>query len=390
MKSTGTYPTALIICFAIISETHGINSRAVTIVAASFLQLPFQKDLTTKTINMYRRFLNDSDYLSLLTPEALSQITRNDTGRFIQAEEAAEMSIVEYLSENYEVIQELNRGKYIAEYDRRITFPVGAHIYLENRIYEVTQSISGYKVPSLVEYWEEHPDTNLDMETINNYSQFETYYKGNIVKYNDILYMCLQDNGYKFDNIRIPLVSGWLEAYYFDWEPVEYNLWDVVRYEGVFYTLMSLDSFDNNITPLESENWGAIADYDSSYNQYELNGHEYVVYEGKVFYPELDVNSDIPEVGKNLSLHDPRNYNLKKHMLRLAVYELTKLIAPNNVSVVRLRDYEDSMKWLNDAAKLRLNPQIPRRLAEDKKPVMDWQLATFQTSYDPYKNPWLT
>ena len=87
---------------------------------------------------MYRRFLNDSDYLSLLTPEALSQITRNDSGRFIQAEEAAEMSIVEYLSENYEVIQELNRGKYIAEYDRRITFPVGAHIYLENRIYEVT------------------------------------------------------------------------------------------------------------------------------------------------------------------------------------------------------------------------------------------------------------
>ena len=79
---------------------------------------------------------------------------------------------------------------------------------------------------------------------------------------------------------------------------MEYNLWDVVSYEGVFYTLMSLDNFDNNITPLESENWGAIADYDSNYNQYELNGHEYVVYEGKVFYPELDVNSDIPEVGK--------------------------------------------------------------------------------------------
>lgn len=339
---------------------------------------------------MYRRFLNDSDYLSLLTPEALSQITRNDTGRFTQAEEAAEMSVVEYLSENYEVVQELNRGKYIAEYDRRITFPVGAHIYLENRIYEVTQSISGYKAPSLVEYWEEHLDMNLDVDTINNYSQFGTYYKGNIVKYNEILYICLQDNGYKFNNIRIPLVNGWLETHYFDWEPVEYNLWDVVSYEGIFYTLMSLDNFDNNITPLESENWGAIADYDSSYNQYELNGHEYVVYEGKVFYPELDVNSDIPEVGKNLSLHDPRNYNLKKHMLRLAVYELTKLIAPNNVSVVRLRDYEDSMKWLNDASKLRLNPQISRRLAEDKKPVMDWQLATFQTSYDPYKNPWLT
>ena len=75
-------------------------------------------------------------------------------------------------------------------------------------------------------------------------------------------------------------------------------------------------------------------------------------------------------------------------MIRLAVYELTKLIAPNNVSVVRMRDYEDSMKWLNDASKLRINPQIPRKIAEDNKPVTDWQMATFQTSYDPYKNPW--
>ena len=84
-----------------------------------------------------------------------------------------------------------------------------------------------------------------------------------------------------------------------------------------------------------------------------------------------------------------RNYNLKKHMVRLAVYELTKLIAPNNVSAVRMRDYEDSMKWLNDAAKLRLNPQIPRKVDETKKPVTDWQLATFQNDYDPYRNPWM-
>ena len=118
-------------------------------------------------------------------------------------------------------------------------------------------------------------------------------------------------------------------------------------------------------------------------------GVEYVVYDGRVFYPETDVNADTPQVGQNLSLHDPRNYNLKKHMVRLAIYELTKLIAPNNVSVVRMRDYEDSMKWLNDAAKLRLNPQIPRKVDDSKKPVTDWQLATFQTDYDPYKNPWM-
>jgi hypothetical protein len=163
-----------------------------------------------------------------------------------------------------------------------------------------------------------------------------------------------------------------------------------VKFDKAFYTLLSLENFDNNINPFESDNWGAIADYSPEHNEYELSEHEYVVYKGKVYYPETDVNADVPEIAKNLSPYDPRNNNLKKHFVRLAAYELAKLIAPNNVSLVRIRDYEDSMKWLSDTSKLKLNPQIPRKLAEDKKPVTDWQMATFQTDYDPYKNPWLT
>jgi hypothetical protein len=79
----------------------------------------------------------------------------------------------------------------------------------------------------------------------------------------------------------------------------------------------------------------------------------------------------------------------KRSIWCAAVYELTKLIVPNNVSAVRMRDYEDSMKWLNDAAKVRLNPLIPRKVDGTKKPVTDWQLATFQNDYDPYRNPWM-
>lgn len=339
---------------------------------------------------MYRRFLNNNDYLSIITPEALAQITRNNTERLIQAEESAEISIIEYLSENYMIEQELNKGKYIAGYDRQITYPVGTHIYFQGQIHEVIQSISGYKKPALSEYWQEYIDINLNIENIDKYSQFNTYYQGNIAIYNNVPYICVEENGYKFQDIRIPMTHGWLEAPYTEWLPVEYELWDVVTYNGVFYTLISHEKFDNNNDPPNSDNWGAIADYSSDYNEYELSGHEYVVYEEKVFYPEIDPNSDLPKVGKNLFQHDPRNFNIKKHLIRLAMYELTKLIAPNNVSAIRMKDYEDSMKWLNDAAKLKLNPQIPRKLAEDNKPVMDWQLATFQTDYDPYKNPWLT
>lgn len=339
---------------------------------------------------MYRRFLNDTDYLSIITADALAQMTRGNHDRFIQAEESAEMSIVEHLSENYEIERELNKGKYIAEYDRRITFPVGAHIYHEGTICEVIRSISGYKAPAVKTYWQEHVDVNLDLATVAAYSQFGTYYPNDLVTYNGVPYLCVAENGYKFGDIRIPTVEGWLEAEYTPWQPVEYRLWDVVEFEGAFYTLMTAEGFDNNLTPLESDCWGAIADYDPAYNGYEFSEHEYVVYESRVFYPGTDVNADLPERGVNLTPHDPRNYNLKKHMVRLALYELTKLIAPNNVSVVRMRDYEDSMKWLSDAAKLRLNPQIPRKLDETKKPVTDWQMATFQTDYDPYKNPWMT
>ena len=103
---------------------------------------------------MYRRFLNNNDYLGIITQEALAQLTRGNDGRFVQAEESAEISIVEYLSENYEVEKELARGKYIAEYDRRITYPVGVHIYFEGQIHEVIRSISGYRKPSTVIYWD--------------------------------------------------------------------------------------------------------------------------------------------------------------------------------------------------------------------------------------------
>lgn len=338
---------------------------------------------------MYRRFLNNNDYLAVITPEALSQLTRGNDERFAQAEEAAEISMIEYLSENYEIEKEFAKGKYIAAYDRRITYPVGVHIYFDGQIHQVIRSICGYRQPATTAYWEETTDT-IQPENIPQYSQFATYYPGNAVVYNDVPYVCLAENGYKFGNIRIPMVFGWMEVQTAAWQPIDYRLWDVVEYQDGFYTLVSLDDFDNNIDPLQSGNWGAIADYDPEYNTYELSGNEYVVYEGRVFCPEIDVNADIPVVGTNLALHDPRNYNLKKHMVRLAIYELTKQIAPNNVSVVRMRDYEDSMKWLNDASKLRINPQIPRRLGEDKKPVTDWQMATFQTDYDPYKNPWLT
>lgn len=133
------------------------------------------------------------------------------------------------------------------------------------------------------------------------------------MNYNGVVYLCLSENGYKFDDIRIPMVGGWIEAETTLWQPIDYPLWAVVEYDGAFYTLMTLDGFDNNIDPLTSDCWGAIADYDSAYNDYELSDHEYVVYGGRVFYLETDVNADVPELSNNLSryLYDNGIYKIE-------------------------------------------------------------------------------
>lgn len=337
---------------------------------------------------MYRRFLNNKDYLSVITKEALMQLTRNDDDRFAQAEEAAEMSIREYLSENYEIEQELYKGKFIAQYERSIGFPRGVYIYYNDEICEVIRPISGYLTPTNHIYWEEYFESKPS-KVVEHYSQFNTYYPSDLVSYNDVIYKCLLENGYKFNNIRIPMVNGWHEAQTTKWEPKVYALWDVVKFNERFFTLMTIENFNEKLDPLSSACWGEIAPYDSDYNQYDLSGHDYVVHQGHVFYPETDVNSTLPELGKNLSASDPRNYNIKKHMVRLSIYELVKQIAPNNVSTVRMHDYEESMRWLNAASKLKLNPQIPRKTDETTKPTTDWQLATFQANYDPNNNPWL-
>lgn len=336
---------------------------------------------------MYRRFLNRNDYLSIITETALRQLIRDNDFRFVQAEQAAEASIIDYLSENYKIEEELARGKYIFEYDRRITYPVGSHFYMDGKICEVIQAINGYKAPCPAPYWHEHEES-VDIDTVERYSQMKDYRPNDMVVFLDRVYVCDIQNGFDFNDVRIPGIKAWEPVETEEWVPMPYEEWDVVKYEGQFFALISLENYDELVNPMESDCWGLIGDYDSSIDTYELSEHEYVVYKGQVYYPIINPNPDTPELEANIYYNDPRNYNLKRHMVQLALYELHKLISPNNISTVRVDDYEHSMQWLKDANRLKLNPQIPRKLDEKKLPLTDWQMATFQTEYNPYNNPW--
>lgn len=336
---------------------------------------------------MYKRFLNNNDYYSLVTEEALTQLIRNHEERLSMAEETAESSIIEYLIDNYLIEETLHVGKSIANYNFQITYPAGAHFYHDGKIYQTIRPINGCKSPFTRIYWEEYND-ELDSSTINQYSQLIDYAPDDIVKFANAYYKCLVHNGPSFNSIRVPGINGWKIVDVTNWQAnVNYELWDVVKYQSNYYALVSTDEIDLTINPEDSDNWGLIGEYVCDY-KYQYSDTEYVVFEDKVFVPVMEVNADELEVGYNIVLHDPRNSNIKKHMLRLSVYELHKLISPNNVSSTRVEDYKMSIMWLKDANRLKINPQIPRRIDEENKEVTEFAVATFARDYDPNHNPW--
>lgn len=337
---------------------------------------------------MYKRFLNNNDYIGIITEEALAQLIRGNEERLAQAEEAAEESIVEYLIDNYQIEEVLEEGK-LSEYNRQILYPVGAHFYYRGKIYEALRSINSYKAPASTVYWEEYIEEIHNPDDIQDYKQLNNYQPGTIVRFANIYYICREPNGIDFNDIRVPGLDAWNKIEAYEWQAnIEYNEWEVVQYNNKFYALVSLEDIDLTVNPHDSDNWGLIGEYDSALNNYENSPHEYVVYEGSVYYPEMPVNSDALAEGYNVRVHDPRNANIKKHMLRLALYELHKLISPNNVSSARITDYETSITWLRDASKLKINPKIPRKIDDDKRPVAEFATATYMRDYDPYKNPW--
>lgn len=126
------------------------------------------------------------------------------------------------------------------------------------------------------------------------------------------------------------------------------------------------------------------------YSQLRMYSKGEVVIFGTVFYPIMNPNADAFDVGVNVILDDPRNVNVVGHMSRIALYYLHQLISPTNISETRKWAYDESMLWLYNASKFKINPQLPRKKENDTgNAKVDWALATFQKSYDPNENAWL-
>lgn len=340
----------------------------------------------------YRRFLTNRDYLAIITEEGLEQLIREVPDRIPQAEMAAEMKMLEYLDQYYEIEKALAVGKSIREYNYLISYPSGVYFKKDEVIYQSLTAINGIKQPTLYIYWELIEDyAGLDLEHVGKYSQLKTYNVGDIVMYGTEYYKCMRQNGLDFNDIRIPGVDAWVRVETVPWEAnYEYQLYDVVSFNNSFYTLISLEGLDTTVDPLSSDNWGMIGDYTTSVNyEFGEESHDYVVHGGSVFKAIINPNADAVEVGVNIAEREPRNLNVITHMTRISLYYLHQLISPTNISETRRLMYEDSLTWLLHASKFKLNPQIPRKIDHSSgDPKSDFAMASFERQYNPNEDNW--
>lgn len=343
----------------------------------------------------YSRFLNDNDYMAIITPENFGQLVRNFPERVVQAEQSAEMDVREYLDQFYEVERELCMGKSIRVYSPMVSYPPQARFYVDGKPARSLTAINGYRKPSAVKYWTElySIPPEVCVEKIPEYRQMFTYHKDSLVRYGSVIWRCLADNGWDFLNIAIPGQSAWGEVYAPEWEKmVEYEKDEVRSYQGVYYTLVTKEGYDPSVSPLESDCWGEIGQYSTDY-EYEFGDEksDYAVFEGTVFLPLANPNADRLKENVNFVYDDVRNPNLVKHMTRIALYYLHQTVSPTNIPQSRQYMYEESKDWLYKASKLKLNPQIPRKRTEKGEPKDDWVISDFTTSYADVamNNPWL-
>lgn len=376
----------------------------------------------------YNRFLTNKDYCSIATEEHMRQIIRDVPDRIPQAEQRAEMQILEYLDQYYEIEKILAVGKNIREYNVGVSYPGQVWIRKDEEIYKTLTCINGYKKPTKTEYWRQMVDF-IDprlIEHARKYSQLRMFSKGEVVRFGTEYWQCLVPHGYEAGEIHLPGVKAWREAEIIPWEPnLEWEKNQVCSYNEQFYQFLDEPELDESsesnpddriasvnednsdsekepttpnppveepvLTPEEDDRWGLIGEYSEELEyDYSENARDYVVAEGTVFYPVLNPNPDKLVEGVNITRDDPRNANIVAHMSRIALYHLHSIISPTNISETRRWAYEDSIQWLYNASKFKINPQLPRKREHDScMPKVDWACATFQRDYDPNENAWL-
>lgn len=186
----------------------------------------------------YHRFLTNRDYYCIATGEHMKQLIRDVPERFPQAEHRAEMQLLEYLDQYYEIEKILAVGKNIREYSPYVSYPGQTWIKKDEEIFKTLMRINGCKRPTKVEYWRQVVDF-IDPRLIDRahkYSQLKMYPKGEVVRFGTEYWQCMVPHGFEAGEIHMPGAKAWREAEIIPWEPnMQWEKNQVCSFNDQFY-----------------------------------------------------------------------------------------------------------------------------------------------------------
>lgn len=336
----------------------------------------------------YQRYLRNADYQRSISQQHFNQcFDQKKPFKINQCEMDAEVKVIEFLSQMYEIEDELIKGKSIPNYDKRIAFLEGSYFWNEDIPFRAIRDILGVVRPYSEPYWVEID--MYDLSEVPTYNQFSNYDIGDIVKRKNIPYKCLIGNGYDFDNVRIPYpvdTKHWSGELYFDFVSGEnHSVGSYVKYLDDFYHLTTEEGYLSTVTPDKLPCFTKVPAYS---DDIPVNIGDYVGFQGELFKCLANVNADTPALKVNIVQHDPRNHSLVKHMVEISLYYSFSEFAANNLPQARVNAYEMAESWLKDASRLRIDPQLERKKSKKGTDETLHAMSQFVNSSQYKDNTW--
>lgn len=263
-----------------------------------------------------QRYLRNTDYYRSILSQKLSQLTEDDEVIISDAEGESELSIVNWLSNEYEIEKEFDLGRSIKDFSPSIEKVADELVWVNSMIYKITDYCQPNKFPGIETFWEEVSFTIYDPTK-------EDYMIGDIVEYQNGLYE-FKYEGYLVSE-HISSSNKWvlLSEYEYDQQD-DHDAGDYVKYQGLWFRALResgpavgliaqpffnrweplvLQDISLILTPSEGDlgtDGGELKVYklgsweDQQYFQYSdesiYKSGDYTIYEGAYFKARLDIS----------------------------------------------------------------------------------------------------
>jgi hypothetical protein len=268
-------------------------------------------------------YLITSDYKKQIQSDNLSQITGNDTSILNSAELTAIEETQSYLVQKYDLSNEFQS---LLAFDSAVVYKGNTRVYLDS----------------------------------DTYNQSANYVVGNAVINANNYYICKADTTGTFDVNAWTLINPQYTIYYaqypyqvFDFN-TQYSVGDKVFWKDKIYTCLIATQPLGQDTALQYRTYQNIPDLNISPDNIN-NGSFYWKFESDYSVP---ANTAITAT-TYWTQGDNRSQQLLTFLIDITLYHLHSRISPRNIPELRVKRYDDAIRWLKAVGKGDVTANLP-------------------------------